>query len=138
MVRYVILNALKLSFTGILAIKAAYSSPDDRMILPLCILAVVNFSPLVFLIVLYLMREKLMHADSKTRFGSMFTGKNVKDKNHKAHLYPMLFFWRRTLFAVATVLLFDYPIMQMYSHHLLTMLTLVLLAYDRKAFETQA
>ena len=41
----------------------------------------------------------------------MFTGKNVQDVDHSAHLYPMLFFWRRALFAVATVFLFDYPLM---------------------------
>ena len=50
----------------------------------------------------------------------------------------MIFFWRRTIFIAATVFLFEYPLMQMYVHNLLSLIALVLLIVDRQGFDTKA
>ena len=50
----------------------------------------------------------------------------------------MFFFWRRLLFILVTVYMFDYPLMQMFSHHLLSMVTMAILLHDQGSFESKA
>ena len=47
-----------------------------------------------------------------------------------------MFFWRRALFIATTVFLFDWPLMQIYSHYFLTMLTVAILATNLRAFDS--
>lgn len=49
----------------------------------------------------------------------------------------MLLFWRRLLFAVATVYLFAYPIMQMYAHYFLTFATMIVFILNKHDFESK-
>ena len=97
----------------------------------------VILTPIIFLRVILKYHNRLEEDDIKAKYGSMYRGKNVEDIDHKAYLYPMLFFWRRLVFAFATVYLFSYPLMQMYVHLGLTMLTLILLMQNKRAFESQ-
>ena len=53
-------------------------------------------------------------------------GKNINKVDHNAHLFPMAFFWRRTLFVAVTVFLFDWPSMQMAAHHVITVIMMVI------------
>ena len=50
----------------------------------------------------------------------------------------MLYFWRRLIFAIITVYLLPYPLMQLLVHHFMTMLTVILLVSHKRAFDTQA
>ena len=51
------------------------------------------------------------------RIGTLYDGKNVEaDRKHKVWSYPLVYFYRRTLFILGTVLLFDYPAQQMIVH----------------------
>ena len=61
----------------------------------------------------------------------------MTDEDHKAHLYPFPFFIRRAAFIAATVFLFDYPLMQMYVHFVLTMATVAILANNSRAYESK-
>ena len=44
--------------------------------------------------------------------GTLYEGKNVSSgRKHRAWLYPLIYFYRRTIFIVGTVFIFDYPAM---------------------------
>jgi len=135
-IRYFILNSLKLAVSALVAIKAG--APDASTAVPVTTLTIVNLTPLLFLWVGYLNRDNLDREEIRSRMGSIYTGKNVQDKEHRAYLYPLAFFWRRILFAVATVYLLEHPALQIIVHYLLTMLMVVLLLWDGRAFESQS
>mmetsp|Transcript_21882 Transcript_21882/g.29288 ORF Transcript_21882/g.29288 Transcript_21882/m.29288 type:complete len:170 (+) Transcript_21882:728-1237(+) len=138
-IRYLILNSLKLNMTGLIALKAAgvggISVAD--IISAAGILALINGAPLVFVCVLKKNKKRLGEDESRLSYGAVYNGKNVSDDNQHAWLYPMAFFWRRCGFIAATIFLFDYPLMQMNVHYVLTMISVAILAYNRKAFESR-
>lgn len=136
--RYFTLNAMKLSMSGLVAIKAMKNNVDQGIVLPSLLLFLVAVMPLIFFRAVHKNRGNLEDPKVKGSFGSVYRGKNVKDLNHKAYLYPMLLFWRRILFATATVYFFAYPLMQMYVHYFLTFSTVILLMINKRAFDSQA
>ena len=137
-VRYMILNCLKLSISGTVALKAAALAGDGSIVLPLMVIALVSLTPLAFVYVMFRNKERLDREDFRERYGSMYGGKNVYNERTKAYLYPMLYFWRRLIFAIITVYLFPYPLMQLLVHHFMTMLSVILLVSHKRAFDTQA
>ena len=50
----------------------------------------------------------------------------------------MIFFWRRCLFIIICVYLFKYPLLQMYAHLYLTIVSIAILSQDRTIFESTA
>ena len=60
------------------------------------------------------------------------------EKNARITLYPISFFYRRTIFMFATVILFDKPAIQMLIHILLTLATIIYISFDPWMFETKA
>ena len=131
-----ILNCLKLSISGVLSLKAAAILGDVSLVVPILLVAVITLTPVVFFKVLYQNKSSLDTQTVRDAFGSMYGGKNVHQKQSKVFLYPFLYFWRRFIFAIVTVYLFPYPVMQMVVHHLMTMLTVILLISSERAFET--
>lgn len=75
------------------------------------IIALITYTPLVFVYVMFRNKDKLDTEEFRERYGSMYGGKNVFNERNKAYLYPMLYFWRRLIFAIVTVYLFPYPLM---------------------------
>ena len=90
-------------------------------------LLVVTSLPVAFSCLICRKRDTLDEEKTRESIGSIYEGKNVKKDGHKAFLYPMLFFLRRTCFIIVTVLLFDYPALQMQSHLVLTMFSAAML-----------
>ena len=129
---------MKLSMSGLVALKAMKNKVDQGIILPTFLLFLVVVMPLIFFRAVHKHRGRLLDPKVKGSFGSVYRGKNVEDLDHKAYLYPMLFFWRRVLFATATVYFFAYPLMQMYVHYFLTFATVILLVINKRAFESKA
>ena len=76
-------------------------------------MAFIAFIPFVLTCLIYRKRNMLDEQQTIKSIGSIYEGKNVKKRDHKAFLFPILFFWRRTCFVVVTVLLFDFPVLQM-------------------------
>ena len=77
-IRYLVLNSLKLNMTGLLAIKLF--KPDSSLIdliSSICILTMVNLAPLIFLIVLVRQRRELEKEQSRLSFGALYNGKKV-------------------------------------------------------------
>ena len=135
-VRYLQLNSLKLNLSGLLVFITHGAQVHDYIVAVLILIAV-NAAPIPFYFVVKRNKGKLKSDDVRQRFGSIFAGKNVTDEDHKAHLYPFPFFIRRAAFIAATVFLFDYPLMQMYVHFVLTMVTVAILANNSRTYETK-
>ena len=70
----------------------------------------------------------------------MYMGRRVQNNldERRVWIYPISFFCRRTIFIMATVLLFEYPNMQMVVHQVLTMANLVYISIDHRMFNDQS
>ena len=65
----------------------------------------------------------------------MYDGKNVEsERKHRAWTFPLVFFYRRMIFCVGTVLLFDKPALQMILHQILSLGMLAYLFSDHYMF----
>ena len=135
-IRYLVLNSLKLNMAGLVPFKMASGASASEIMTAMSIVLVVNGAPILFYLALRRHHLALQEDDNKASFGALYKGKNVHDKNHRVWFYVLLFFWRRTLFVAASVFLFDYPLMQMMAHYLLTGATIVLLTSNRRLFES--
>ena len=102
------------------------------------ILLSVNGLPIYFCCVIKKHRDSLKSEKARLTFGALYKGMSVTQKNHKLHLLPILFFWRRLAFMVATIFLFNHPILQMYLHYLLILLTIFAMGHQCLAFEEQS
>jgi len=136
-IRYLLLNALKLNMSGFVAVKLATGLNIDLMI-GVGIIAFINFVPLKFFMILYNNHYELADEAFVKKSGTLVLGKRVDDDDHKIWAFPIMFFFRRTLFIVVTVFLLDYPFFQMVAHYVLTMLTIAYLAYDTRLFSSKS
>ena len=134
-VRYLAINALKLNISAILVFNAASKSIQD-VVISACILAIFNGAPIVYYFALKKNKDTLSSKDTIKEIGAIYTGLNVTSTNQRAYIYPVAFFWRRCLFALITIYLFDYPHMQMIAHHVLTVVYISILVYNPYTFET--
>jgi len=114
-IRYLTLNSLKLSMTAIVVQKTLQKAVGDTTS-SIVLLVVLNGAPLIFCIVVRRHHHSLKDPDTIKSIGAIYVGKNVTAEDHCAWVYPMVFFWRRTLFIVITVYLFNWPYMQMLAH----------------------
>lgn len=137
-IRYLILNSIKLNTAAILSLKAAIIEDLKQMPVPITLMAVITLTPVVLSVVAYRRRKSLGEDKVRRSIGSIYEGKNVERDDHKVYLFPLLFFWRRTCFVIVTVFLFAHPALQMAAHYVLTMLSATMLLADGRAFESKA
>ena len=102
-----ILSTLKLSVASMIALKAFDSNKD--IAISAGILVLICTLGLIFFALLKVNHSILSEPAIVTKMGSLYTGRNVASKRHKAHYFNLYFFLRRLIFATATVILFDYP-----------------------------
>ena len=100
-------------------------------------MVVITLTPVILSVFTYRKRKSLDDDRVRRSIGSIYEGKNTTRDDHKVHLFPILFFWRRTCFVIVTVFLFDYPALQMSAHYALTMLSATMLLADERAFESK-
>ena len=111
MIRFVFLGSLKLNFTAFTAVKNFTEISTSSKIVGILTLVLINMLPIIFFAILYRNSDRLDEKTSHTSYGTMYLGRNVdENRNHKAHLYPIIFFGRRFVFIVMTVFLQAYPI----------------------------
>ena len=127
------LEAMKLNLASLVSLNAE-STKLGNMIAASIILTFITFTPLVFTIVLFKNRDRLKELKSQESYGVLFFGKNVHRDDHQVHWLPLAFFFRRTLFVYATVLLLDQPNLQMISNYLLSLLTVIYMTYDSRFY----
>ena len=134
-IRYLILNSLKLSMTAFVSFKVSGTGLAD-ISTSIALLIILNISPIIFYKAMKQSEDKLSEEETKKVIGSIYMGKNINKVDHNAHLFPMAFFWRRTLFVAVTVFLFDWPSMQMAAHHVITVIMIALLVTDNTAYDS--
>ena len=94
------------------------------------VIGCLTITPIVFAIVLCKKRAELEEEKHVNSFGRLYDTKNVKRSDHRVYQWPIMFFLRRMLFCLMTVLLFDYPNMQFIVNQILTLATIMYLTYD--------
>ena len=93
--------------TAFVAFKVTSATEDITSSIGLVI--VVNFAPIAFYLAVWRNQKSLSQDDTQKVLGSIYMGKNIDKIGHLAGLYQMAFFWRRTMFVIITVFLFDWP-----------------------------
>ena len=111
LIRYTLLNALKLNMTAMTTYKTNLSD-DANVSIASCIMFMFVFLPFVYAIILYRKNDELDDEKNIKAFGTLYQGRYVgEDISSKAWLFPFFFFFRRTAFVSATIFLFSWPSM---------------------------
>ena len=138
LLRYLVLNGLKFFLAAFLVIR---NSPDEKAAInkAITMLVFLCLAPLVISFVLFWKTDDLDKKECKDQIGVVYQGKNVfLLHNHRAWIIPLAFFGRRLVFSIASVFLFDHPILQLIVHIILTLGTISYLAYDHERFEPRS
>ena len=76
------------------------------------ILLVINLVPIFLSRLLYKKSAVLESAENLAKYNTMYSDKNVVEtRKHRVWIYPLFFFFRRTIFIIATVFLLNYQSM---------------------------
>ena len=135
-IRYIIMNALKLAVASLVALKATDRTAIEVTTSSL-IISMIGLAAIGFFILLSRCHDHLADAPVINKIGTLYQGKEVDRKAHSVEYFPLAFFTRRIVFAIATVYLHDSPKLQMAVHHVLTLATIVHLAYDKRTQVSQ-
>ena len=135
-VRFFFLNTLKFNMSSMVVLVKESSSASSTFVAALLLICFSVIVPLALIRLIYINRAILHELKMIIRFGTIYSGRRVKDLlgERRVWIYPATFFVRRTVFAIATVSLFEHPNMQMIVHQFLTMATLVYLCIDNRMF----
>ena len=140
LIRYALLVSPKMNISTITAFKF-YKAEDmgiGSKVSSVLIFLVINIVPCILTFVYSKNVQSLQDKDKKNKFGTAYQERTADKKAmYRVVLFPLLFFYRRTAFALTSVLLFDRPAIQMIVHIFLTMATLVYLCYDSWMFESK-
>ena len=122
-----------MNMTAVVAL-VGLNKEASQMAISIIMLIVLNLLPFLFAKVLHRNRETLVSEVSLAKYGTLYEGLNLKEtqdttpKKRKIWLHPLIFMFRRSLFIVLSVLLFDHPVIQMTGHCLLTLATAIYLS----------
>ena len=76
-IRYLLLNALKLNFVSLVLFKSTEARTLKEVAVSVLTLAAVNISPLIFFYVLRKNRSRLDEEDKVKAYGTLYLGKNI-------------------------------------------------------------
>ena len=116
LIRYTLLNALKLTMSALTTYKV---NIDDGVNIGFSTLILIVFLllPIVYSVVLYRLNDSLDKQKYVKSIGTLYQGRDVGGGiDSKAWVFPLFFFFRRIAFAAVTIFLFSYPSMQMLAH----------------------
>lgn len=136
-IRYLLLNSLKLNLSAFIVFASPEKAMTDMLVASIT-LAIINLSPIVLCWVIYRYRNSLMEEDNRKAFGTLYQGRKTEDKNHRIMLYPIAFFYRRTIFVAVTIYLFDYPAMQMIVNQVITLAMAGFLLHETSLFASRS
>ena len=115
-IRYFLLNSIKFNYSALCVLKQSNAGVWSQVTAVL-MLGFINLCPLVLSAILYKRNDELQDKERISMMGTLYEGKNVESqRKHRVWSYPLVFFYRRLIFAVCTVTLFDYPSIQMMMH----------------------
>ena len=105
------LSGIKFNMAALLIFRLL-SHNSTQLVLAVIIFTTFNLLPIYYARVLYKNGDQLEKAEKVRNFGSLYDNKKVnKEKKHNVWAHPLTFFYRRTVFALITVYLFDNPSM---------------------------
>ena len=65
-------------------------------------------TPIIMSKILYAKRDSLSNEDTINTYGTLYVGKNIEEPSRNyVWVYPLTFFFRRTIFMIVTVFLFE-------------------------------
>ena len=133
-IRYLLLNSLKINYSAACVFKHTDAGAWSQFVAVLMLVGI-NVCPLILARILYKNNGVLEDKDKVSKIGTLYEGKNVPaDRKHRVWIYPLVFFFRRSLFIVGTLVLFDYPALQMVVHQLLSVAMLAYMLKDQYMF----
>ena len=144
LIRYTLLNALKLNLMAMLALNSNDEDADFMKKLgPILLLIILVQLPFIYVWCLGKRQSELDQPMVANSIGNLYQGLNLKqleekDEEKKSKCvwhYIFVFLVRRQLFIVLTVFVFDHPNMQMIGHIILTMINSTYLVADPAMFE---
>ena len=116
-IRYSLVNALKLNLNAFITLKAYTTNNTGEKATAIVILTLINLVPIILARLLFKRKDKLEDEVNFSRYNTIYKGKRVdNEKNHHVWLFPIAFFYRRTIFICAMVYLFEWPYLQMVVH----------------------
>ena len=133
-IRYLLLNSLKINYSAACVFKHTDAGAWSQFVAVLMLVGI-NVCPLILSRILYKNNGVLEDKEKVSKIGTLYEGKNVPaDRKHRVWIYPLVFFFRRSLFIVGTLVLFDYPALQMVVHQLLSVAMLAYMLKDQYMF----
>ena len=82
------------------------------MIVATIMFTIINSVPLIYARALYKYSARLEEEYLVRKIGNLYDNKNVRsnrEEHHRVWLFPFTFFYRRTIFTILTIFLFDKP-----------------------------
>ena len=116
LIRFTYLNALKFNIVGMGTIAGLNDGPSE-IVFAVFLLLAFNLLPIFYSCYLKKNIDMLREEEFAETHGSLYKGHAIPEYNNSIEgrdkpltwMMPMLFMFRRSLFALTTVVLFDYP-----------------------------
>ena len=135
LIRFIMLYSMKLNVTSLMAIKRWQMIDLGEKFTATLSLAFLFVFPVICAKFLHKNAKELHKEANVQKFGSLYGGRNVDaKKQHKVWVLPLAYFFRRSVFMVATVYLRTSPSLQVIVHQVLILLTLAYLIRDKHRF----
>lgn len=137
-IRLTFLSAIKVNIAALLVFKLLADEPD-QVIAASAMFGILTVIPLIYSRVLCKYGKRLHEEQVKRKILNLYDNKNIeRGRNHRLWVFPLCFFYRRTVFALLTIYMFEKPNMQMIVHQFMSLLTIVYLARDQQRFLNKA
>ena len=108
-IRYLFLNSLKINYSAACVFKHTDAGAWSQFVAVLMLVGI-NVCPLILSRILFKNNGVLEDKEKISKFGTLYEGRNVPaDRKHRVWIFPLVFFFRRSLFIIGTLVLFDYP-----------------------------
>ena len=103
LIRYVMLNSLKLNMVALVVV----TKQVQDFALAVTLLVTINIAPIVFYFILKRNADRLANDEVRKEIGTLYIGRDVDNRGYQVRWLPLMFFSRRSLFICTTVLLLN-------------------------------
>ena len=101
------MNSMKLTVASLIALKSQKTTMD--IVISAAVLLLITVSALGSFCLLRKKHGQLKEINFMSKIGTLYQDKNVHRSKHKAHHFPLAFYFRRVGFASATVFMYRWP-----------------------------
>ena len=137
LIRFTYLNSLKFNIVAMGTISGLNEGPSE-IIQAVLILLTFNLLPILYSCILKKKPEMLQEEEFKEIVGTLYSGMAIPEFEFSilgrdkplTWMKPAIFMFKRTLFAISTVALFDYPALQMIATQVQVMAYIIFITRD--------